>query len=116
MRVGFHNHKVEFAPVEGMVPYDLLLENTDPELVIFEMDLAWTTGGGADPLAYFRNYPGRFELLHVKDLTSDKKVATLGEGTIDFVSIFGQSQLAGMQYFFIEQDDCLTHTPMKASR
>jgi len=112
MKAGFHNHTIEFSPVEGIVPLDILLENTDPELVCFELDLAWATSGGASPVEYFNRYPGRFELWHIKDLSVDKKDATLGEGIIDFAPIFDLKKVAGRQYFFIEQDDCVTHSPL----
>lgn len=114
MKLGFHNHTVEFKPVEGEIPYDVFLNNTDPDLVIFEMDLAWITNSGNDPLDYFRRYPGRFELLHVKDLSENKEDATLGEGTIDFKPIFAEIDTAGMKYFFVEQDTCRTHTTLES--
>lgn len=113
MKAGFHNHSVEFREVEGEIPYDILLNNTDPELVCFELDLAWITAAGADPLDYFERYPGRFELLHVKDLSPDGRDATLGEGIIDFAPFFRAAAMAGMLYHFIEQDNCITHTPLE---
>ncbi len=114
IKVGFHNHTIEFRPVDGQIPYDILVENTDPELVTFQLDLAWITGGGQKPEEYFKKYPGRFELWHVKDLSKDQRDATLGEGTIDFIPIFDLAATAGMKYFFIEQDSCRTHTPIES--
>ncbi|MEA1885882.1 MAG: sugar phosphate isomerase/epimerase [Bacteroidota bacterium] len=114
MKLGFHNHWVEFEPVEGEIPYDLFLNNTNPALVTFELDLAWITRSGNDPIEYFKKYPGRFELLHVKDLSEKNEDATLGEGTIDFKPIFAEAGTAGMKYFFIEQDKCRTHTPIES--
>jgi sugar phosphate isomerase/epimerase len=114
MKAGFHNHTIEFAPVEGVVPLDVLIENTDPGLVCFELDLAWATSGGASPVEYFNRYPGRFELWHIKDLSADKKDATLGEGIIDFSPIFDTKKISGLKYFFVEQDDCTTHTPLES--
>ncbi len=96
--------------------YDVLLELTDPKLVIFELDIAWITAAGKDPLAYFRNYPGRFEVWHMKDLTPEKQDATLGEGIIDFKPILAEARTAGMKYWFVEQDHCRTHTPMESIR
>ncbi|MCU0460269.1 MAG: sugar phosphate isomerase/epimerase [Bacteroidales bacterium] len=113
---GFHNHQVEFKEINGRVPYDILLELSDPKLVIFELDLAWITAAGKDPVDYFRKYPGRFELWHLKDLTPEKQDATLGEGIIDFKPIFAEARTAGMKYWFIEQDHCRTHTPMESIR
>ena len=80
----------------------------------FELDLAWITRSGNDPVEYFKKNPGRFELLHVKDLSEEKEDATLGEGTIDFKPIFAEVVTAGMKYFFIEQDNCRTHTPFES--
>lgn len=114
IKLGFHNHWAEFEPVEGQIPYEVFLSNTDPDLVTFEMDLAWITRSGSDPVDYFRRFPGRFELLHVKDLSESKEDATLGEGTIDFRPIFEEVATAGMKYFFVEQDNCKTHTPLES--
>lgn len=113
IKLGFHNHTVEFAEVEGKKPYDVMIENTDPELVVFQMDLAWITASGNDPVEYFNRYPGRFELWHVKDLSEDKKDATLGEGTMDFAPIFAAAGKAGMKYFFVEQDHSRARKPME---
>ena len=110
----FHNHQVEFLEIDGKVPFDILAGNTDPRLVTFELDLAWITAAGKDPIAYFKKYPGRFEVWHFKDLSPEKQDATLGEGIIDFKPIMEKAKLAGMRYWFIEQDNCLTHTPMES--
>ncbi|HUW92093.1 MAG TPA: sugar phosphate isomerase/epimerase [Bacteroidales bacterium] len=114
LRFGFHNHQAEFSEIDGKVPYDILIESTDPRLVIFEIDLAWITAAGKDPLAYFNKYPGRFEMWHLKDLSPEKQDATLGEGIIDFKPILAKARQAGMKYWFLEQDDCRTHTPMES--
>lgn len=116
IRFGFHNHQIEFAEINGRVPYDVLLELTDPKLVTFEIDIAWITAAGKDPIAYFRKHPGRFEVWHLKDLSTEKQDATLGEGIIDFKPILAESRTAGMKYWFLEQDRCLTHTPMESIR
>jgi sugar phosphate isomerase/epimerase len=114
VKIGFHNHLIEFQEIEGEKPYDILLNNTEKDLVVFELDLAWITAGGADPLSYFKKNPGRFEIWHVKDLSIEKEDATLGEGTIDFTPIFAAAEGSGMKYFFIEQDNCVTHTPLES--
>lgn len=116
IRFGFHNHQIEFAEINGRVPYDILLELTDPKLVTFEIDLAWITAAGKDPIAYFRKYPGRFQVWHLKDLSAEKQDATLGEGIIDFKPILAEARTAGMKYWFLEQDNCRTHTPMESIR
>jgi len=114
MTFAFHNHQVEFTEMEGKVPFDILAENTDPRLVTFELDLAWITAAGKDPVAYFRKFPGRFEVWHFKDLSPEKQDATLGEGIIDFKPILAEAKTSGMKYWFLEQDHCRTHTPMES--
>jgi len=98
MRFGYHNHDFEFHVMDGMVPYDILLEQTDPELVCMEIDLYWITYAGKEPKAYFEKYPGRFELWHVKEMTE------VGTGIIDYARLFELVSVAGMKEFFIEQD------------
>ncbi len=116
LKFGYHNHRIEFKKRAGQIPYDILISGTDPQLVTFELDLCWITAAGYSPVEYFKKYPGRFELFHVKDMTANKSVATLGEGIIDFKPIFANSGLAGMKYFFVEQDSCKTHTPLESIR
>jgi sugar phosphate isomerase/epimerase len=107
LQFAYHNHDFEFAPLEGQVPYDLLLERTDPKLVKLELDLYWTVKGGANPVEYFGRYPGRFHLLHVKDMdaTPRRFFADVGRGTIDFKSIFARSKQAGVRHYFVENDE-----------
>jgi sugar phosphate isomerase/epimerase len=103
----YHNHDFEFAPLEGKIPYDLLLERTDPRAVKLEMDLYWTVKGGANPVEYFGRHPGRFHLLHVKDMDSTPRrfFADVGQGVIDFKSIFAESRKAGVRHYFVENDE-----------
>ncbi|QMU29945.1 sugar phosphate isomerase/epimerase family protein [Adhaeribacter radiodurans] len=101
----YHNHDAEFKKVEGQVPYDMLLSQTDPNNLKMELDLAWAVKGGYDPVALFKQHPGRFPLWHVKDLTQDRQtIQPVGSGTIDFKPIFDQAKLAGLQHFFVEHD------------
>src|SRR5947207_2433902 len=96
----------KIEPVEGKLPYDVLLAETDPKLVQMEMDLYWITKGGQDPLAYFARWPGRFPLVHVKDSMGppDNKMADVGAGTINWKHIFAQQSQAGIKHFFVEHD------------
>jgi len=107
LTLGYHNHDFEFVPLEGRLPYDLLLQETDPGLVKLELDLYWITKSGQDPLAYFAKWPGRFPLVHVKDMdaTPRKFFAPVGKGVIDFARIFKRSKLAGIRHYFYEQDE-----------
>jgi sugar phosphate isomerase/epimerase len=118
MQFGYHNHWFEFLPVDGKLPYDELLKMCDPGLVKFEMDLCWITAAGADPLKYFNAYPGRFPLVHVKDLKTMPKITSggaqnygdtvdlteVGSGIIDWKRIFAQSDKAGIKHYIVEHD------------
>lgn len=102
----YHNHAFEFEMLEEKIPYDILLENTDSELVKMELDLYWIVYGGKDPIEYFNRFPGRFELFHVKDMSraASMESTEIGEGTIDFKTIFAEKVQAGMKYFYLEQE------------
>jgi sugar phosphate isomerase/epimerase len=102
----YHNHDFEFAAQNGQLPYDILLKETDKQLLKMELDLYWATKAGHDPLALFKANPGRFPLWHVKDMdkTEKKDFTEVGNGVIDFKKIFAARQLAGLQYYFVEQD------------
>jgi sugar phosphate isomerase/epimerase len=106
LQFAYHNHDFEFPLVEGKVPYDVLLAETDPNLVKLEIDLYWITKGGQDPLAYFARWPGRIPLVHVKDGKGppDWAMTEVGSGAIDWKRIFGKSQQAGIQHYFVEHD------------
>jgi len=108
IQFAYHNHTFEFQrdPALGdKFPYDVLLAEADPKLVQMEMDLCWITEGGQDPLAYFDRYPGRFPLVHVKDMTKDHQMTEVGSGAIDWRRIFAQSEKARMQHYFVEHDE-----------
>lgn len=97
MLFGYHNHSHEFNKVEDKVIYDFMLENTNPEYVFFEMDVYWAVMGHAAPVEYFKKYPGRFTMLHIKDYRE------LGEsGMVGFDAIFNNAGLAGMKDFIVE--------------
>lgn len=107
LRFAYHNHDFEFAPIDGMVPYEVLLAETDPKLVLLEMDLYWTVKAGQDPLAWFAKYPGRFPLVHVKDSSGAPKheMADVGQGTIDWRRIFAHRAEAGIAHYVVERDN-----------
>ena len=106
LQFAYHNHDFEFPKVDGQVPYDVLLQNTDPKLVQLEIDLYWMTKGGQDPLAYFARWPGRIPLVHVKDSAGapEHKMVDVGQGTIDWKRIFAKSDQAGIKHYFVEHD------------
>ena len=101
-----HNHAFEFEKVDGQIPYDILLNETDPNLVHFEMDLYWVRKGGQNPVDYLKKYPGRFPLWHVKDMDSspEKNIVEVGQGIIDFQEIFTYARHAGLEHYFVEQE------------
>jgi sugar phosphate isomerase/epimerase len=105
LRFGYHNHDFEFETVDGQLPFDVLLDETDPDLVDFELDLFWITKGGKDPFWYFDRYPGRFTLCHVKDMAENGQMVEVGAGRIDFKAIFARAEQAGLEHFFVEHDD-----------
>ena len=101
----YHNHDFEFQKdSDGIVPIDYLLEHCDPKYVNFQMDLYWVTKAGADPVAYFEKYPGRFKIWHVKDMDEQGRFAPVGKGKIDFARILENKKLSGMKYYMVEQD------------
>ncbi len=113
----YHNHNFEFTKYGDTTAYDYLLTTVDPKLVKFEMDCFWVTHAGEDPVAYFKKYPGRFPLLHIKDMKDkpapthelDPKVglfAPVGQGTIDWKRIFAGAREGGMQHYYVEEDYC----------
>jgi sugar phosphate isomerase/epimerase len=81
MKFLFHNHNVDFVKVDGKILYDILLEQTDPRFVNFELDLYWIIAGGYDPVPYFDRHPGRFPVFHVKDRAANGSFEDLGRGT-----------------------------------
>jgi len=104
LQTAYHNHDFEFQPIGDELPYDVLLAETDQQLVKMELDLYWISKGGGDPLAYFARWPDRFPLIHAKDKARDGSMADVGSGTIDFPAIFAASATAGIQHVFVEHD------------
>ena len=105
-------HHERGAPLGGKLPYDYLLETCDATLVKMELDLCWITVAGADPLVYFKRYPGRFPLVHVKDWQGQggkmeeqaTRMRNVGQGDVDFKRIFAQSDEAGIKHYIVEND------------
>jgi sugar phosphate isomerase/epimerase len=105
LQFGYHNHSFEFKPIEGMIPYDVMLQQVDGGLMKLTMDLYWITNAGADPFAYFAKYPGRFKQCHLKDMAPNREMADVGSGTIDFAKILARRKEAGFEHFYVERDD-----------
>ncbi|HEY9535746.1 MAG TPA: sugar phosphate isomerase/epimerase [Mucilaginibacter sp.] len=115
LKFGYHNHDFEFKQDNGLTLYDILLVNTDPELVTMEMDLGWVVAAGRDPLEYFKNYEGRFKLWHLKDMKGRNSVE-FGKGTLDIAGLFKQAKLAGLDYYFIEQEEYPAGSPLASMK
>jgi sugar phosphate isomerase/epimerase len=120
LQFAYHNHHFEYIPdATGKLPFDVILETCDPKHVKIELDLFWITVAGKDPLEYFKKYPGRFPLVHVKGMmagapaltpttpTGDalKTITDVGSNDkIDWKRIFAQAKQAGIQHYFVEHD------------
>ena len=106
IQFAYHNHDFEFAQQDGKYPYEVLLNNTDKNLVKMEMDIYWVVKAKQDPISLINQHPGRFPLWHVKDMaaTPNQTFAEVGNGIINFKEIFKQADKAGLKYFFVEQD------------
>lgn len=106
IRFGYHNHDFEFRPIDGKIPFDVMLAELDDKYVGMEMDIYWVVFAGHDPLKYFEQYPRRFEQWHVKDMdkADRSRNANIGSGSIDFNPIFAQAKQSGMKHFYVEQE------------
>lgn len=117
----YHNHGYGLSPVDGIIPFDLIMQRTDPTLVFFEMDLFWTIAGGADPIKYFKAHPGRFKLIHIKDMKQKVRfsgdgsdptqwielfpnITDAGSGVLDLKSILASAKESGVEHFIAEND------------
>jgi len=103
----FHNHNDVFKKVGDDLPIDILMRETDPSLVSYEMDVYWVVNGGGNPVDLLQRYPGRFTMLHLKDSKGPPahKMADVGAGTIDFKAILTRAKAAGIENYFVERDD-----------
>ncbi len=114
IKFGYHNHDFEFEKENGQVLYDVLLNNTEPNLVYMELDLGWVIVTGNNPLDYFKKYPGRFPLWHLKDMDLQKKHSVeFGKGALPIIEILRHSEQSGMKYFYVEQEE-YAHSAMES--
>jgi sugar phosphate isomerase/epimerase len=129
LQYAYHNHNYEFEKMpDGTFGYDVLINNTDHDLVKFEIDCGWMCAGGADPVVYFTKYPGRFKMVHIKDFRAMKdpsislsgptrpKGADLGQGFIDYKRIFAAGKKAGIEHAFSEQEEPFPVSQMASAK
>jgi sugar phosphate isomerase/epimerase len=124
IQFGYHNHNFEFATINGVVPYfDVFLPEMDKDLITMELDLFWAAKAGQDPVAMFNKYPGRFQLLHFKDMRTNQPpffdvikddICSVGAGVIDFKKILESKKVAGLKYTFVEDDNQGNGKPFEA--
>lgn len=107
LKLAYHNHDFEFKKYDGVTGYEILLKETDKDLVYFELDLYWVVHSGNDPLKLFKENPGRFKMWHVKDKDKNNNDLNteVGSGTIDFKPFFSEAKQSGMVHFFVEQEN-----------
>ena len=107
VKFGYHNHSYSFEPIEGQIPQEILLDNTDPSKVVYELDMCWIAAANKDIEAHLQKYAGRYDLCHVKDLVRDPKPHStdLGKGVIDFSNALKVAQETGVKHYIIEQEE-----------
>ena len=118
IRFAYHNHDYSFKAIDGQVPQEVMMSNTDKSLVDFEMDIYWVVAAGEDPKAWFKKHPGRFKLCHVKDLArtaSGHESVQIGKGTIDFAEILKAGTADGLQYYIVEQEAFTGTNPLESA-
>jgi sugar phosphate isomerase/epimerase len=115
LQFAYHDGDYAHRPLaDGTIPYDIILNECDPKLVQMEIDLYWMVKGGGDPLAYFAKWPGRFPMLHVKDMTRAGAMTDVGQGTIDFETVRRHAEAAGVAHWFVEHDE--PKSPLASAR
>lgn len=129
LKFALHNHDREFVALgDGTVGYDVVWHETDPALVKFEIDCGWMVFAGRNPVDYFRKFPGRIPLIHVKDFlpkhdpraaptTEEMRGAELGRGAVDYRPIFAAAKSAGLEHYFVEQEGPFSRmSPLEAAQ
>lgn len=105
LRFGYHNHAFEFEETDGLTPMAVLLDETSPSLVDWQMDIFWTVHGGHLPMTWLERYPGRVTSVHIKDRTAGGDMVSVGDGVIDFGRILAAAEMQGLRYGFVEHDN-----------
>ncbi|KAA9132713.1 sugar phosphate isomerase/epimerase [Marinihelvus fidelis] len=105
MRFAYHNHDFEFAAIDGQVPWDVLLQATEPDLVDFELDMFWTRKAGLDPIEVLTRAPERYTMAHIKDMSPNGDMVDVGTGEIDYGAILTSPEAASLKHLFVEHDN-----------
>lgn len=104
MRLGYHNHTVEFTPLEGRIPWDVFMTQADKS-VFGQLDIGHCQRAGADPVAYLKKYPGRALTVHVKEFHPSRRDALVGEGEIKWAEVLAACEsVAGTEWYIIEEE------------
>lgn len=121
-RFGYHNHAYSFTPLDGIIPQQIFMDQTDKKLVVFEMDMYWVVAANQEPEAWFKKYPGRFELVHIKDRSKtpgkndSENSVDLGTGSINFKKQLPIAQKYGVKHFFVEQEAYPNGSSLEAAK
>jgi sugar phosphate isomerase/epimerase len=122
IRFAYHNHAYSFVELEGQIPQDYMMDNSDPDSVDFEMDIYWVIVANVDPIGYFAKYPNRFKLCHVKDRSKNaspedqEASCDLGTGAINFPQILASAKSAGMEHYILEQEKYENSSPLGCAK
>lgn len=124
LKVGYHNHNFEFLPLGSTTGQEILLKETDPDLVTFEVDVGWVAAAGHDPAALIARHKGRFTMMHVKDIKPSTKPnfalamdpTEVGSGAIDWKALLPAARRAGVVNFFVEQEPPFARPRLEAAK
>ena len=111
MKFGYHNHAYEMEKIEDKIMIEYMLENTDPTLVFYQIDVYWAVYGHYSPADLFNKYPGRFALLHIKD---KKEIGQ--SGMVGFDAVFGNAEVAGLEGYVVEVEGCRNEAALDGIR
>jgi sugar phosphate isomerase/epimerase len=126
LQLGFHNHTIDLKTFGKRSAYEILIDSTDPDLVVFEMDCGHMVHAGADPIAYLRKYPKRIQLLHLKDMKAGFEISTspggaeegtnaeLGDGVIDWKKLFQVAAQGNIKHYFVEHEGKMAQPPLES--
>jgi len=124
IKVAYHNHNFEFAPLGSTNGLEIMLKTTDPKLVTIELDVGWVAAAGVDPAAFFAKHKGRFSLMHVKDIKADTQPnfelkmdpTEVGSGKLPWKTLLPAAYAAGVRGFYVEQEPPFARPRIEAAK